>query len=291
MSYLRPHSESQQLSDENFGLIAEWLHTQSGVRLARTQRAMLQSRLLRRVRDLQLPDLDSYMVLLHSPDGDKEQHHMVSALTTHVSQFFREMHHFQLLRLKILPAILRQAQHGQPIRIWSAGCANGQEPYSIAMILADLVPDYATYDVQILATDIDPVAIAFAHDGIYPAAAIPHIPSHYRSRFIVRHGDGQRIAPSLRNLVTFQRQNLHDSWPEPGTFDLIFCRNVAIYFDKSAQRRLWQRFEFRLRPGGWLCLGHAERIPADIGSQLVPDGVTTYRLPPLTHETKGVLCP
>ncbi|WP_223274719.1 protein-glutamate O-methyltransferase CheR [Tateyamaria sp. syn59] len=188
---------------------------------------------------------------------------MISALTTNVSQFFREAQHFDMLCDALLPTFRERIRTGQRIRIWSAGCSNGQEPYSVAMHLLSLEPSLADADFRILATDIDPNVIAFAQQGKYAPAQLKGVPKSHLHGFTMAHPDdgGDRVmSERLKTVVSFRELNLFDDWPMQFPFDAIFCRNVVIYFDQPTQERLWPRFSTRIRPGGLLFLGHSERI-------------------------------
>lgn len=265
-------------SDADLAAIAAILHEIAGIVIAPEKGAMVQSRLARRLRTLGLDNFAGYVDLLRSPDGIAERKKMISALTTNVTQFFREGHHFDLLRDTALPPLLAGARAGGRVRIWSAGCSTGQEAFSIAMVLADLAPDLAGLDLRILATDIDAEMIEKGRTACYAQLAADAVPPGYRKRFLEPLSGGVRVNTALRNLVTFQEHNLHGAWPIRGRFDVIFCRNVVIYFDQAAQDRLWRRFEQTLNPGGWLFAGHSERIRTDRGSRLETAGVTAYRL-------------
>nr|WP_255552361.1 protein-glutamate O-methyltransferase CheR [Maritimibacter dapengensis] len=201
--------------------------------------------------------------------------HLISALTTNVSHFFRESHHFDFLRTEVVPRLRDNSKMGRKSMIWSAGCANGQEPYSIAMVLheAGLPPS----DVRILATDIDPVVVSTARRGRYPEHMTSGLTKEHRARFLDASEDGQScISADLRPYILFNTLNLLDPWPMQKKFDAIFCRNVVIYFDKQTQSALWQRYGSMLHPNGWLFLGHSERIDAAAENLFEKSGITTY---------------
>ncbi|WP_415183594.1 protein-glutamate O-methyltransferase [Phaeovulum sp.] len=258
--------------------IATIMREAAGVIIGPTKGAMVQSRLAKRLRALKLGNYRAYIALLNSIEGETEKRQMVSALTTNVTHFFRENHHFDQLRHSTLPPLIARAKAGGRVRLWSAGCSNGPEAYSIAMVMADLLPEIARYDVRILATDIDQAVVARARAATYDIATANGIPPCFRNRFTEPCETGVRIASDLRNLITFQELNLHAPWPIRGQFDVIFCRNVVIYFDHQAQNSLWRRFESLLAPGGWLFVGHSERVSIQQGSRLVTAGITSYRL-------------
>lgn len=258
--------------------IAEILHRRAGIVLAPGKGAMVQSRLGKRLRRLGIGDYRSYLAHVTSERGEDELKAMISALTTNVTHFFRERHHFDTLRHHALPPLIARARAGGRVRIWSAGSSNGQEAFSIAMVLAELAPDFEALDIRILATDIDPRMIACGQAAIYDEQLLDTVPPALRGRFFRQGPAGFQVVDSLRRMVTFRELNLHAPWPMKGRFSIIFCRNVVIYFDPQAQARLWARFEEVLEPGGWIFVGHSERI-ARSGSRLETAGITTYRLP------------
>lgn len=262
----------------DFGRIARSVQGEFGIFLPEVKKDLVYSRLLRRVRNLRLPDFSAYCDLIESPAGTAERTEMLSALTTNVTNFFRESHHFDLLRSRILPPLLQAASKGARVRLWSAGCSSGQEPYSIAFTLLSLMPKAALHDIRILATDVDPKVIARARDGVYPVTDRDTIPEPMRSQFTKSGADGVQIGNAARELVTFATLNLMDDWPMRGSFDVIFCRNVAIYFDVPTQERLWQRFVGAMRPGAHLLIGHSERITGPSEARLENVGTTAYRL-------------
>ncbi len=269
------------MSLENFRDIAAIAYRESGIALSDSKIAMVRSRLTRRLRALKMQDFDEYIKLVKSPDGHLEVGHLVSALTTNVSHFFRENHHFALLKDKILPRLLERARAGGRVRIWSAGCSNGQEPYSIAMTILALDPTASARDIRILATDIDPIVLKTARAGIYSGALMTGLENHHISAFFERVNNtaepSYRANEDLRKMVTFRELNLHHRWPMNGTFDVIFCRNVVIYFDVPTQTVLYQNFARVLAADGWLILGHSERISDGALSLFEGAGLTTYR--------------
>lgn len=278
MTHLPPNAIGPAApSETELAAIARVLYTDAGIVIAPGKGSMVQSRLGKRLRALGLRDYQSYIALITSEAGTDERRAMISALTTNVTQFFRENHHFDTLRKSALPSLLERARAGEKIRIWSAGSSNGQEAFSIAITLADMAGDLGKLDIRILATDIDPQMIARGREALYDPAALATVPTPLR-RFLTHEGGGMRVVDPLRRIVSFRELNLHDSWPMRGTFDIIFCRNVVIYFDPESQARLWQRFEAALRPGGWLFVGHSERIPLVPPCRLITAGITTYRL-------------
>lgn len=267
------------LSDADFAAIAKRAYREFGLHLPSTKKDLVYSRLVKRVRQLGFSDFSSYCALLDSPEGEAEQRELLTALTTNVTHFFREGHHFQTLRDTVLPPLLQAARQGKRVRIWSAGCSAGQEPYSLAFTVLGLCPEVAKFDVRILATDIDPEILQKAEKGIYPKSELTAIPEPARSKLtqsVEGAGEVFSIDQKVRDLVRFGELNLMRDWPMRGQFDIIFCRNVAIYFDKDTQSRLWQRFNNVLVDGGYLFIGHSERVAGPAEQSLQPVGITTY---------------
>lgn len=283
MSALRETTVEQALTDAEFRTISRILYEDSGIALAPSKMALVYSRLIRRLRALGLRSFADYCNLVASDRGRGERHEMLAALTTNVTHFFRENHHFEHLRTSLLPPLVEKARRGGRVRIWSAGCSNGHEPYSIALTILSLMPEAAQRDVRILASDIDPNVVAFGERGIYDEDALAEVPKALRSRWFQRKPvaeDGARRAEAgeeMRGLVAFRELNLIGDWPMRGQFDVIFCRNVTIYFDAPTRERVWRRFADTMAPGGWLYVGHSERLAGPAASLFTLEGTTAYR--------------
>jgi chemotaxis protein methyltransferase CheR len=269
------------LSASAFDRIAKLAHCEAGIVLSKSKESMVKSRLVRRLRILKIGDFDTYLDFLENDNNTSEMSHFISALTTNVSHFFREEHHFAALRNDILPALHAKLKSGQSIRIWSAGCSNGQEPYSIAMTLLEFDPNISNYDIKILATDIDPEVLTCAVEGSYSGALTSGLPANFVQKYFnssTKDDDAiLRVKTILKDLVSFRQLNLHANWPMKGSFDVIFCRNVVIYFDDETQTRLYRRFANSLSDTGYLLLGHSERLGEDVSSLFKSVGVTTYQ--------------
>lgn len=279
LSSHRPQGD-YAFSDADFAVIAKRAYKEFGLHLPDTKKDLVYSRLIKRLRYLGMDDFRSYCIFLESAEGAAEQTELLSALTTNVTHFFREAHHFKMLRETVLPPLLQAARQGKRVRLWSAGCSAGQEPYSLAFTILDLCPDVAKFDLRILATDIDPEILSKAERGIYPQEEIKAIPEPARSKLVdldAQGSDSFAIGQKARDLVRFGELNLMREWPMRGTFDVIFCRNVAIYFDKETQARLWQRFNSLLVDGGHLFIGHSERVSGPSECRFQTVGVTTYK--------------
>jgi chemotaxis protein methyltransferase CheR len=266
------------LTHDDFRRIAGMLHADAGIALPETKATLVYSRLAKRLRALGLESFREYCALLVAEDGADERQMMMAALTTNLTRFFREPHHFDHLRTQVLPPLLAKARQGGRLRLWSAGCSTGQEPYSIALTILSLMPEAGNYDIRILATDIDFNVIAQARAGTYSEEAVSAIPAALRSRWLENgSGDQCHMGDEVRALIAFRELNLMGDWPMKGRFDAIFCRNVAIYFDEATQARLWDRFTKMLVPGGRLYIGHSERVSGPAETGLETDGLTTYR--------------
>lgn len=268
------------LTAEDFRRISAMIHADAGISMPAHKVTLVYSRLAKRLRILGLKDFSEYCALVASAEGSGERQEMLAALTTNVTRFYREPHHFEHLRTQILPPLIASARKGGRVRLWSAACSSGQEPYSIALTVLSLLPDAAQRDIRILATDIDPNMIAIGKSGLYDRSAIEPVPSDLRQRwFAPVEGDRGmvRIADQARALVEFRRLNLIGEWPMRGTFQAIFCRNVAIYFDDPTQGKIWSRMVTLLDPAGALYIGHSERVSGPAERKLRSDGITTYR--------------
>jgi chemotaxis protein methyltransferase CheR len=270
------------LREQDFNQIAAMLHADTGIHLPESKTSLVYSRLSKRLRALGLDSFREYCKLIATSEGADERQQMIAALTTNVTRFFREPHHFEHLKEVVLPPLIAAARRSQPIRIWSAGCSSGPEPYSIALTMLSLMPDAPRFDVKVLATDIDPNVLAAGRAGIYDDEALTPIPAALRQRwFTPTEGRGSKTYGAndeLRGLVAFRELNLIGTWPMRGRFQAIFCRNVVIYFDLETQSKIWSRYLPLIAPGGYLYIGHSERLTGPAASAFASEGVTTYRL-------------
>jgi chemotaxis protein methyltransferase CheR len=270
----------EQLSDSEFEYFREIARRHAGIVLADFKRSMVFRRIQKRLRSLGITRVADYRKLLDSPSGQFEIEPLINVLTTNKTEFFRESHHFDHLTSVALPKILnaRKAQGNHRIRAWSAGCSTGEEPWSIAMTMASY-PIGAGWDLKILATDIDTDVLKTAQAGAYRDSDLDTVPPALRSRYIDQpniHDDRVLISKELRKLVTFKPLNLHSQWPFKGPFDTIFCRNVVIYFDRPAQRILFDRIADMLHPDGFLYCGHSESLYG-ISTRFRPIGRSIYQ--------------
>jgi chemotaxis protein methyltransferase CheR len=271
-----------EMSDRDFKDIAAMLYADAGIYMPESKTTLVYSRLVKRLRALNLESFRDYCDLIGSADGADERREMLSALTTNVTRFFREPHHFEHLGARVLPPLLELARRGGRVRLWSAACSTGPEPYSMALTVLGLEPNAASLDIRILASDIDPRVVEEGRLGIYPAAALSEAPVALRKRYFSGIGGDERrglqASEELRQLVVFRTLNLNGAWPMPGKFHVIFCRNVVIYFDEQTQQTVWGKFAGKLERGGVLYIGHSERVTGPAAARFLSDGVTAYRL-------------
>jgi chemotaxis protein methyltransferase CheR len=259
--------------------LARLARTTLGIDLRPFKSTIIHHRLSTRIRELGLASLGDYLDLVEGSGPGEEGDRLISAITTNVTRFFREPHHFDALERDVLPDLLARARAGGRVRLWSAGCSSGQEPYSIAASILKLCPDAPQFDVKILATDIDTDVLAQARRAVYSGEEVGHLsPSHRQMLFgISADRSGFAIREEVAGLVAFNRLNLVDRWPMRQPIDAIFCRNVAIYLETGVRELLWQRFVELLRDGGFLFAGHSERVVGPALARLQHAGVTTYR--------------
>ncbi len=265
---------------DDFARIASILYDTAGIALPDNKATLVYSRLAKRLRTLGLESFREYCALVSSGEGLDERQAMLAALTTNVTRFFREPHHFDHLKANVIAPMADAIRRGARFRIWSAGCSTGQEPYSIALTILSMIPEAPNLDVRILATDIDPNVIATAREGRYSDELVEPIPAALRNQWLERDNSDRKlwsVGHAARSLVTFNELNLMGNWPMKGKFQSIFCRNVVIYFDEPTQEKMWARFAANMAPNGWLYVGHSERVGYP-GCAFANEGLTSYRL-------------
>ncbi len=274
----RPSSDYEfAFTEDDFGFIAELVRCRTGIMLAGHKRNLVYSRLVRRLRILGLSDFRSYCDLLKDNGGSGEISKLINAITTNLTSFFRENHHFDHLYQTALPAVMSENSSEKRLRIWSAACSTGEEPYSIAMTVMRSRRTLDGWNVRILATDLDTDVLSLARKATYNIQSLKNLPAPLNSDFITSSTDSQiQIDASIRKLISFKELNLLDSWPMKGPFDVIFCRNVLIYFSGETKSELINRFSSMLRLGGWLYLGHSETLSGGHSDLMLTDR-TTYR--------------
>ena len=268
------------LSDRYFKAVAEVVEKRVGIKLPPAKQTMVEGRLRKRVRALDLADLNDYARHIFDRGHlEVELPHLIDCVTTNKTDFFREPSHFEFLRNVAVPALLKlHATRTANLKIWSAACSTGAEAYTIAMVLQELSEQRRDFRFSILGTDISTDVLREAKTAIYPTAFIEPVPAAMRQRYVLvakQAGRGvARIAPELRSLARFERLNLMDPhYPVDQDVDVIFCRNVLIYFDKPTQQAVVERLASHLRPGGYLLLGHSESMAGggvDGINQIVP---------------------
>ncbi|KAA0699489.1 chemotaxis protein [Neorhizobium sp. P12A] len=269
------------LTRRDLSEIAAMIYADAGISLNESKASLVYSRLSKHIRSLGLSGFREYCSLVSSPAGAGARREMLSHLTTNFTRFFRENHHFEHLRNEVLPDLLARARSGGRVRIWSAACSDGQEPYSIALTVLSLMPNAADYDFRILATDIDPKILGLARAGAYDEGSLETVsPAMRKQWFQEVQVQGRRkfqVDDRVKRLITFNELNLMAQWPFKGNFDVIFCRNVVIYFDEPTQMKIWSRFAGLLPEGGHLYIGHSERVSGDAKHLFDNIGITTYR--------------
>jgi len=270
-------------SKADFQTLAQLAYEYTGIALSESKENLIYGRLSRRLRVLRLQSFREYCAYL--ADTPTEVENFINSISTNHTRFFREAHHFEHFRDHVVVPFAQTAvrKSGARLRIWSAGCSTGEEPYTIAVVLRREISDLGSSDVRILATDIDTDVLAKAAQGEFAPGATDEVPRQYQA-FFQRSADGRAggkitIDEDARSLITFRRLNLMEPWPFQGLFDAIFCRNVMIYFDAATKADLVDRFRRQLKPGGWLYIGHSESlIGSHPGLELI--GRTTYRREP-----------
>jgi chemotaxis protein methyltransferase CheR len=274
-----PRAREFVFGNEDFEALRKLVKELTGINLSDQKRELVYGRLARRLRALHLRTFAEYRDLLAS-DGGREIGELCNAITTNLTSFFRESHHFDYLREQVLQPMVAQRASQRRVRIWSAGCSTGEEAYSLAMTVIESFPDLRTWDVKILATDLDSDVLAKAKRGVYAADRVRSIGPQRLGRFFVekrgREGLSYEVSAELTALITFKQLNLMHPLPMKGPLDAIFCRNVVIYFDKDTQRGLFSRVAQLQRPGDLLFLGHSESL-FKVSESYTPIGKTVYR--------------
>ncbi len=270
------------ITDEEFSQLREFIHAHTGIALSRHKRALVCSRLAKRLRYHDLKHYADYYALLTQSDPEGEELvAMINSITTNKTDFLRESHHFRFLAEEIFPVYRHNPNRQRPLRLWSAAASTGEEAYSLAMTALECMPSFNEQDIRILATDIDTDVLAHAENGIYTLAQAKHIPESLLHRYFLKgqgaHEGKVMAKPTIKSLVHFHRLNLQDEpWPMQALFDVIFCRNVLIYFDKPTQLKLFQRLGGALKKDGYLMLGHSEAMHG-LGEIFKPVGHSIYQ--------------
>ena len=250
-------------SDKEFNFISQLVGERTGIVLSAAKRQMVYGRLSRRLRQLKLTKFSDYCDLLTS-GNEGELIEFTNAITTNLTAFFRENHHFEHLKDTVLPSLIKKNAATKRLRIWSAGCSSGEEPYSIAMCVREMLPKSSGWDVKILATDLDSNMVQRGKDGVYTAERVEGLSAERMKKWVKRgkgeNSDKVRMSDDLREIITFKELNLMEGWPMKGPFDFMFCRNVVIYFNKDTQRILFDRYADLLTDDAHLYIGHSESL-------------------------------
>ena len=270
------------LTLKEFKFICDLVYGETGIVLGEHKREMVYRRLMRRTRELKVGSFADYCDLLKDSNSG-ELPNFINAITTNLTGFFRESHHFEFLKDEFIPAHCKKYSATKRLRIWSAACSTGEEPYSLAITLMELMASHlAGWDVKILATDLDTDVLETARKGVYKKDSIKDLSADIKKQwFKLGSSNNQgkvKINPLLAELIVFKQLNLLGRWPVDGPFDVIMCRNVLIYFDRDTQNTLIERYHQLLRPGGVLMLGHSESLSKD-NSLFETRGRTVFQKP------------
>lgn len=279
MSTLRSHVGEFTLSTADFAVISRMVHAHAGIVLGEGKRQLVYSRLAKQVRKLGLPGFEPYVELLQNDPEARQA--AIFALTTNHTKLFREDHHFKHFAEVVRPGLVARAESGRKVRLWSSASSSGEEPYSLAMTLLGAEraagARIANRDIAILATDLAPHVLKVASAGRYPAEMAKDVPEPLRRAWTTIDGDQMVMAPELKRILSYRQLNLLGPWPMQSGFDVIFCRNVMIYFDEPTKERLLARFATMLAPGSFMYIGHSERVIGPAADLFEAVGHTIYR--------------
>jgi chemotaxis protein methyltransferase CheR len=255
-----------KLSDDEFKKLSEFIFNGYGIKMPEIKKVMLQSRLQKRLKELKMTSFKEYVQYVFSPEGqENEVIHMIDVVSTNKTDFFREPIHFDFLTTQALPELIEGNNLHKTIKVWSAGCSSGEEPYTLAIVLHEFKEKFPHFDYKIHATDISTRILRSAIEAIFKENRVENIPLAIKRKYFLKSKDRTnptvRIIPELRQRVNFDRLNFMDnSYNVPETFDIVFCRNVLIYFDRETQEKVINKLCQKLRPGGFFFLGHSESI-------------------------------
>jgi chemotaxis protein methyltransferase CheR len=271
------------VSQGDLGRLCDLIYAQSGIKLSPDKKVMIEGRLKRRLRELNLGTYAEYCRHLFAGKGqDREQEivHLIDVITTNKTDFFREGAHFDFLVQKALPDLRASGPSGREFRFWSAGCSTGEEPYTLAMVLAQYGESHPGFKFKVLATDISNTVLATAKMGVFSSEVIRPVASELRRKYFMRSRDPNsnqlRVVPELRERIEFRRLNLMEEFGMSELMDGIFCRNVIIYFDRPTQERLLAKLSRQLAGGGYMFVGHSETLH-DMDLPLVPVAPALYK--------------
>jgi len=266
-----------EFRNQDFHFIANLVQDKTGIVLASHKQDMVYTRIARRLRNLNLKTFREYCHLLQSELGKDEMGNFVNALTTNLTSFFREEHHFEHLRDNVLLPLLEHCSANKRIRLWSSACSSGAEPYSMAMVCYETIPNIERWNIKILATDIDTGMLEKSRAGIYSQNEFKDVPAALTKKYTLALPNGKlAMHAKLKNIISFKHLNLVETWPFKGPFDAVFCRNVIIYFSKDTQKTIFSQMSKKISSKGWLYLGHSETLHG-ISEDYQHCGKTTYR--------------
>ncbi|MEA1990109.1 MAG: protein-glutamate O-methyltransferase [Pseudomonadota bacterium] len=247
--------------DQDFNRVKTIVYNYAGIDLNESKKNLVYNRLSKRIRFLSMQTFSEYLDFVEA-QGEAEFVHLINAITTNLTFFFRENHHFEYLINTVIPGLVGQNSANKKIRIWSAGCSTGEEPYSIAIALKEAVP--IGWDAKVIATDLDSNVVNTGQRGVYKVDRLKGVSEERKKRWFLKGSGSQegyvKVKPELQNIIEFGQLNLMDEWPLKDAIDVIFCRNVVIYFDKPTQSKLFNRYADRLPNNGHLFIGHSESL-------------------------------
>ena len=257
-------AQSFSITEKEFQLFRDIIYHQTGIQMTEKKRNLVVARLSKRLRALNLSNFSEYYEYLNtSSNASDELNNLINRITTNKTDFFREKHHFDFLVNEVFPSYIDAAKKGgqRRLRIWSAGCSSGEEPYSLAMTIADFFKDERGWDLKILATDLDTDILMKASKGVYSSQQITPVPMGYLSKYFVRSSQGYEVSPNIKAMIAFRKLNLMDpTFPMKKPFNIIFCRNVMIYFDDETKKDLIKKYHGQLTDNGYMFVGHSESL-------------------------------
>ncbi|HAF28058.1 MAG TPA: chemotaxis protein CheR [Bacteroidales bacterium] len=257
---------SAKMSDEDFNRLSDFVYKQSGIKMPPVKKIMLQSRLQKRLRELSITTFKEYTNYVFSPDGQKNEIiHMIDVVSTNKTDFYREPVHFDFLNSDVLPDFIGNNKLNYHLKVWSAGCSSGEEPYTIAITLNEFKNNNPKFDFSIIGTDISSVILQNAAMAVYKEEKVANIPIELKRKYFLKSKDRSkktvRVIKDLRNKISYNRLNfMSDTYNLPDQFDVIFCRNVLIYFNRETQEQVINKLCYKLKRGGYLFIGHSESI-------------------------------
>ncbi len=251
-----------QITDSEFEQISDLVYRHCGINLHKGKRELVHARIAKQLRSKGLRNFAEYMEVIRADHSGQEFSALIDSISTNLTSFFRENRHFEFLKDVLLPGLIAQSARRE-LRVWSAGCSSGEEPYSLAMTIAEALEGHGKWDAKILATDISRRMLSVAEAGVYDVSKTKPIPLSLRGKYFKPfggEGNAYQAGANIKSMIRYRYLNLIEPWPFKGPFDVIFCRNVMIYFDKPTQEKIVEQFYSRLAPGGMLFTGHSESL-------------------------------